>query len=261
MVGKVESYILDRISKEGAIHMTLIDPDKTDPKEAARIAKDAESAGTSAIMVGGSLGVSEAMTDELIREVKKCVKIPIILFPGSVSGVSKYADAIWFLSVLNSKNTYYLIGAQVQGAVIVKKYGLESIPLAYLILGDGGAVALVSEATPLPFSRPDLIAAYALAAEMLGFRFVYLEGGSGGLPVPPKVIMYVRKTISIPIVVGGGIKNYELARKATMAGADIIVTGTIVEETEDVKSAISNIVKGIKDGATMRASIKDYSKS
>jgi len=252
MVGRVEKYILNRISKEGAIHMTLIDPDKTSPKEAAEIAKEAEAAGTSAIMVGGSLGVSEAMTDELVKSVKKCVKVPVILFPGSVSGVSKYADAVWFLSVLNSKNTYYVIGAQVQGAVIVKKYGLESIPLAYLILGEGGAVALVSDATPLPFSRPDLIAAYALAAEMLGFRFVYLEGGSGGLPVPPEVITSVRRAVNIPIVVGGGIRNYDLARRATEAGADIVVTGTVVEEAKDVRRVISSIVSGVKEGAASR---------
>jgi len=252
MVGRVEKYILNRISKEGAIHMTLIDPDKTSPKEAAEIAKEAEIAGTSAIMVGGSLGVSEAMTDELVKSVKEYVKVPIILFPGSVSGVSKYADAVWFLSVLNSKNTYYVIGAQVQGAVIVKKYGLESIPLAYLILGEGGAVALVSDATPLPFSRPDLIAAYALAAEMLGFRFVYLEGGSGGLPVPPEVIMSVRRAINIPIIVGGGIRNYDLARRATEAGADIVVTGTVVEEAKDVRRVISSIVSGVKEGAASR---------
>jgi len=169
-----------------------------------------------------------------------------------VSGVSKYADAVWFLSVLNSKNTYYVVGAQVQGAVIVKKYGLESIPLAYLILGEGGAVALVSDATPLPFSRPDLIAAYALAAEMLGFRFVYLEGGSGGLPVPPEVITSVRRAVNIPIVVGGGIKNYDLARRATEAGANIVVTGTVVEEAKDVRRVISSIVSGVKEGAASR---------
>jgi len=251
-IGKVERYILERIDKEGAIHMTLIDPDKTSPEEAAEISREAEAAGTSAIMVGGSLGVSEAMTDELVKSIKERVRIPVILFPGSISGVSRYADAIWFLSVLNSKNTYYVIGAQVQGAVIVKKYGLESIPLAYLILGEGGAVALVSDTTPLPFSRPDLIAAYALAAEMLGFRFVYLEGGSGGSPIPPDVIMSVRRTVKIPIVVGGGIRNYELAKRATKAGADVVVTGTVVEEARDVRDVISRIVSGVREGAAVR---------
>jgi len=252
MRGRVERYILSRIESDGAIHMTLIDPDKTEPREAAEIASEAEAAGTSAIMVGGSLGVSESMTDELVKTVKERVGVPVILFPGSVSGVSRHADAVWFLSVLNSRNTYYVVGAQVQGAVIVKRYGLESIPLAYLILGEGGVVALVSEATPLPFSRPELIAAYALAAEMMGFRFVYLEGGSGGAPVPPEVIRAVRRAVSVPIVVGGGIRSYELARRAAEAGADVVVTGTVVEEASNVREVIGEIVRGVREGAAAR---------
>ena len=250
--GKVERYIKEKLEENGAIHMTLIDPDKTTPNEASKIAKSAEKVGSAAIMVGGSLGVSEHLLDEVIKKIKEEVNLPVILFPGSIAGISRYADAIWFLSVINSKNPYYIIGAQIQGAIIVKKYGLEPLPLAYLILGEGGTVALVSDTNPLPFTKPELIAAYALAAQMMGFRFVYLEGGSGGKPVPPEVIKCVRKTIDITLVVGGGIKNYELARRAVSAGADIIVTGTIVEESKNVEMALANIIKGIQDGVKLR---------
>jgi len=250
--GRVKEYILEEIRSKGAIHMTLLDPDRVNAEKAAEIAKEAARAGTSAIMVGGSIGVSEGMTDEVVLAVKSVTELPVILFPGSPTALSRHADAVWFISVLNSQNPYFITGAQMQGAPIVKRYGLEVLPLGYIIVGWGGAVSIVSYTRPLPFAKPEIVAAYALAAEYMGFEFVYLEGGSGGKPVPPKVVKAVRKTVTLPIVVGGGIRKPSTAEVLVKAGADIIVTGTITEEVSDVYSAIKGIVEGIREGVRAR---------
>ncbi len=241
--GKVESYILRRIKDIGKLHLTLIDPEKFSPQVAARIARDAESVGSSAILVGGSTISHTSQLDPVIKAIKKSVKIPVILFPGNISGISKFADAILFMSLLNSSNPYFLIGAQALGAPIVKKYSLEPIPLGYLILGQGGAAGIVGYARPIPYDRPELAAMHALAAQFLGMRFVYLEAGSGANePIPLEVVAYVRRALDIPLVVGGGIKTKTDAEKAFTAGADIIVTGTIVEKVGDVRDKLREII-------------------
>lgn len=246
MVGRVESYLLERIRRDGAIHMTLIDPEKVTSPAASRIARKAELCKTAAIMVGGSTVVSTAHLNNVIKTIKKTVKLPVILFPNNVTGISKHADAIWFMSLLNSVDPYFLIGAQVLGAPLVKKHGLEPIPLGYIIVGEGGAVGVVGRASPIPYDKPELAAAHALAAEYLGMRFIYLEAGSGAKsPVPTSMIKMVKKFISIPLIVGGGIKNGEQAKKIVCAGADAIVTGTILEKV-GTKDKIRELVESIR---------------
>jgi len=250
--GRVERYIIEAIRDRGAIHMTLIDPARTDGDSAARIAETAYSAGTSAIMVGGSIGVSEAMTDDVIVKVKEKVDLPVILFPGTPSGLSRYADAVWFLSVLNSTNPYFIVTGQAQAAPIVKKYKLEAIPLAYLILGKGGTVGHITHAKLIPFEKPEIAVAYSLAAQYMGFRFVYLEGGSGGDPVPPFLIKTVAENVSIPVITGGGIRSPDRAGEAVKAGAAIIVTGTVVEESPNVYEKLRPIIQAIEENSRRR---------
>jgi len=246
-IGKVEKYLLDKINKEGAIHITLIDPDKANNK-IIDVIPDIVHAGTSAIMIGGSIGVTESKIDELILTIKKNTKeIPIILFPGNISGISRYADAIWFMTLLNSSNTYYIIDAQAQGAVIIEKYKLEAIPMGYIIVGSGGAAGYIGHARCIPYEHPEIAAMYALAGSYLGMRFIYLEAGSGAKnPVPPEVISTVKRVIEGrgKLIVGGGIRTSEHAKTAVKAGADIIVTGTLIEEGEYTK--IIEIIKTIK---------------
>ncbi len=250
MVGHVERYLLEKIGCEGAIHVTLIDPEKVTLPQASRIANKAKSSGTSAIMVGGSTFVSTRHLDDVIRTVKRAVKIPVILFPNNVTGISRHADAIWFMSLLNSVDPYFLMGAQVLGAPLVKKYRLEPIPLGYIIVGDGGTAGVVGKAIPVPYNKPELAAAHALAGQYLGMRFIYLEAGSGAKKsVPPEMIRAVKRYIDVPLIVGGGIRYRRQALAAASAGADIIVTGNIVENTE-VKSKVSEIVKGIRSCRT-----------
>ncbi|MCD6358158.1 MAG: geranylgeranylglyceryl/heptaprenylglyceryl phosphate synthase [Thermoproteales archaeon] len=252
-MGRVEKYLMERLEERGALHMALVDPARMNGKEARKVAECAERAGSSAIMVGGSIGVSEAMVDEVVLSVKDATSLPVILFPGSPTGLSRYADAVWFLSVLNSTNPYFIIIGQVQGAPIVKRYGLETLPLAYLILGKGGTVGFISQARLIPYDKPEIAVAYSLAAQYMGFKFLYLEGGSGGEPVPPTLIRAVDENVEIPIITGGGIRTPELARRAVEAGADIIVTGTLVEEADDVYVRLRAVISAIEQAAQRKA--------
>lgn len=233
MVGPVEKYLLEKIENEGTIHLTLVDPEKVTPSSASHIAKEAEACDTTAIMVGGSTSFSTSHLDKVTKAVKESVRIPVILFPNNITGISRYADAIWFMSLLNSSDPYFLMGAQVLGAPIIKKFCLEPIPLGYIIVGEGGAVSVVGKAVPIPYNKPELAAAHALAAEYFGMRFVYLEAGSGvGNPVPCTMAKVVKNVINLPLIVGGGIRTGRQVKELAKAGVDIIVTGTVLEENE-----------------------------
>jgi phosphoglycerol geranylgeranyltransferase len=246
MVGPVEKSLLERIVSEGSIHITLIDPEKVTPPQASRIALKAKASGTAAIMVGGSTFVSAAHLDDVVKVVRRTVKIPIILFPNNVTGISRYADAIWFMSLLNSVDPYFLMGAQVLGAPLIKKYGLEPIPLGYIIVGEGGTAGIVGKAVAVPYNKAELAAAHALAGQYLGMRFMYLEAGSGArIPVPQEMIHIVKRYIDVPLIVGGGIRTRRQALAAASAGADIIVTGNVVEDG-GVRRRVSEIIEGIR---------------
>jgi phosphoglycerol geranylgeranyltransferase len=246
MVGSVEKYLLEKIEKEGTIHMTLIDPEKVTPSSASRLAKEAEACGTAAIMVGGSTSFSTSHLDDVVKALKESVKIPIILFPNNITGISRYADAIWFMSLINSSDPYFLVGVQVLGAPLIKKFGLEPIPLGYIIVGEGGAVSVVGKAVPIPYNKPELAAAHALAAEYFGMRFIYLEAGSGvGKPVPSEMAQAVKRVTGLPLIVGGGIRTGEQVKKIVEAGADIIVTGTVLEENKG-RYKIKELVDSMK---------------
>ena len=246
MVGLVEKYLLEKIEKEGTIHMTLVDPEKVTPSSASRIAKDAESCDTAAIMVGGSTSVSALHLDKVSKALKDSVKIPVILFPNNITGINRNADAIWFMSLLNSADPYFIMGAQVLGAPIIKKFGLEPISLGYIIVGEGGTVSVVGKAIPIPYNKPELAAAHALAAEYFGMHFVYLEAGSGvGNPVPADMIRTVKTVTNLPLIVGGGIRTGEQVKDIVKAGASIVVTGNVLEENKG-KSKITELVDNMK---------------
>jgi phosphoglycerol geranylgeranyltransferase len=246
MLGPVEKYLLEKIKSEGSIHITLIDPEKVTVPDASRIAENSKNSGTAAIMIGGSTFVSQVHLDDVVKSIKSSVDIPTILFPNNITGISSHANAIWFMSLLNSVDPYFLIGAQILGAPLVKKYGLEPISMGYIIVGEGGTAGIVGKAISVPYDKPELAAAHALAGQYLGMRFIYLEGGSGAThPVPPEMISAVKRLLDIPLIVGGGIRSKEQAIAAASAGADIIVTGNITE-TSDAKQRVSEIVGAIR---------------
>ena len=250
MLGPTEKYLLEKIKTEGSIHLTLIDPEEVSAQGASLIAENSKNSGTAAIMIGGSTFISETHLDDVVKAIKSRVNIPTILFPNNVTGISHLADAIWFMSLLNSVDPYFLIGAQILGAPLVKKYGLEPLSMGYIIVGDGGTAGIVGKAISVPYSKPELAAAHALAGQYLGMRFIYLEGGSGAKnPVPPEMIAAVKHALEIPLIVGGGIRTKEQAMSAATAGADIIVTGNVTE-TSDSKQKIAEIVGAIKRAKT-----------
>jgi phosphoglycerol geranylgeranyltransferase len=244
-IGEVESHLVNEIKVHGVAHLTLFDPEKLTPAAARQLAFDVKKAGTSAAMVGGSTATSVYQLDAIVKAIKTS-KLPVILFPNDVAGLSQHADAVFFMSLLNSINPYYLSGAQALGAPLVKRYRLEPIPLAYLIVGEhGGAAAFVGNANPIPYDKPELAVIYALAAEYLGMRFVYLEAGSGArYPVPPDMVRAVKKTCRMHIIAGGGIRTPSQAKSIVEAGAQLIVTGTIAEKTSVRK--LREIIRAIR---------------
>ncbi len=246
MIGPVERYLIDKIEVEGAVHVTLVDPEKVTPSQASKIADQARSSGTSALMVGGSTVSSTAHLNSVVKSIKRTVDVPVLLFPNNVTGISRYADAIWFMSLLNSTDPYFLVGAQVLGAPLVKRYKLEPIPLGYVIVGEGGTAGVVGKAVPIPYDKAELAAAHALAGKYLGMHFVYLEAGSGAKkPVPQEMVRAVKRFADVPLVVGGGIKTRNQALTVASAGADVIVTGNIMEN-DGAGHKVSRIIEGIK---------------
>lgn len=244
---KVYDYLLERRS-HGRLHMTLLDPDKQSPEEARKLAADAASAGTDAIMIGGSTGVTQDRLDRTVLAAKEGAKLPVILFPANASNLSPHADALYFMSLLNSREPRFIVGEQKIAAPIVKAWGLEAIPMAYLVVEPGMRAGEVGRADLLPRSNPVVAVQYAVAAEMFGMKLVYLEAGSGAPePVPAKIVKAVRAAIGIPVVVGGGIRSPEAARTVARAGADIVVTGTIVEVARD-GDVLRGIIEAVKAG-------------
>jgi phosphoglycerol geranylgeranyltransferase len=238
---------LEEKAAHGGVHLTLIDPDKQGPASALEMAKEASDGGTDGIMIGGSAGINQPILDATAKAIKGEVDLPIILFPGDVTGITRYADAIFFMSLLNSRNPYYITGAQAIGAPFVKRARMEAIPMGYIVIEPGGAVGYIGDAKLIPRSRGDIAAGYALAAQFMGMKLVYLEAGSGAEKhVPEEMIFQVKSLIDIPLIVGGGIRTGEDAARVVKAGADIIVTGTVVERVSDVKSKIEEITSAIR---------------
>jgi phosphoglycerol geranylgeranyltransferase len=150
------------------------------------------------------------------------------------------------MSMLNSADPYFLMGAQILGAPYIKKLNIEPLSMGYVIVGDGGMAGKVGKAIAVPYSNPTLAVAHALAGQYLGMRFIYLEGGSGAaIPVPQDMIRMVKQAIDVPLIVGGGIRTKEQALAAANAGADVIVTGNVTE-SRDANERISQIIRAIK---------------
>lgn len=213
----------------GPLCAALIDPENYSAASAANLAKTTQRAGASLIMVGGSTIGDQSYLDSVVTRIKRNVTIPVILFPGNITGVSRHADAILFSCLLNSTNPYFIIGAQALGAIHVHRSRLEAIPMGYLVFGSGSTTGFIGQVNGVPLDRPNLAVMYALAAGFLGMRTLYLEAGSGASrSIPPNVIRAVRKHYQGLLVVGGGIATPERAREAARAGADIIVVGNLL---------------------------------
>ena len=238
-------------TKKGPVCAALIDPEDFSPEEAAKTAKKSIAAGASLILVGGSTLANQGRLDDVVKAIKSHMQhdkshTPVVLFPGNITGVSRFADAILFSSLLNSTNPYFIIGAQALGAVEVYKSKIESIPMAYLVFGNNSATSFIGQANPIPTSKPNLAVIYALAAKYLGMRTLYLEAGSGsGEPIPSETIHAVKKVYDGLLIVGGGITRPEAASRAAGAGADILVIGNLLQKP-GFESTFEQIVTAAK---------------
>lgn len=246
MTGKVELFLKSELKKKNALLFVLIDSEVSKLESSRKLAQDVEKIGASAILVGGSSATDQIEMAQVVKGIKKGIKIPIILFPGNVTGVVPDADAILFSSLMNSENPYFITQAQALGAPSVLKFGLEPLPTAYLVIGDGTSAWFVGSARGIPFEKPKIAAAYALAAQFLGMRFVYLEAGSGAKSsVTPEMVKTVRKAFNGFLIVGGGIRDIKTATNLVKAGANALVIGTFLEKGGSVKK-LAEIAKAIQ---------------
>ncbi len=247
MVGdRVELFLKSELKKKNTLLFVLIDSEVSNLQASSKLAKDVEKIGASAILVGGSSAVDQIEMAQVVKGIKKGLKIPIILFPGNITGVVPDADAILFSSLMNSENPYFITQAQALGAPSVLKFGLEPLPTAYLVIGDGTSAWFVGAARGIPFEKPKIAAAYALAAQFLGMRFVYLEAGSGAKTnVTPEMVKTVRHIFNGFLIVGGGIKDVKTAQSLAKAGADALVIGTFLEKGGSIKK-LEEIAKAIQ---------------
>jgi putative glycerol-1-phosphate prenyltransferase len=223
----------------------LVDPDKTDLQQMDILLSLGEQAKIDYWFVGGSLVISSQL-DELVRHIKKNTSVPVVLFPGSPSQVTRQADALLYLSLISGRNPELLIGQHVLSAPFVKQSGLEILSTGYIVV-DGGApttVSYISNAAPIPADKEDIALCTALAGEMLGMKLIYMDAGSGAKqPITTFMIKRVADQISIPLIVGGGIKTPEKAQENCKAGADLIVVGNAIEKEVTLISEISAAIK------------------
>jgi phosphoglycerol geranylgeranyltransferase len=210
----------------------LIDPDKVNNHNMEQLISLAVAAQVDYFLVGGSLVISNYL-DECLQLIKKHCTIPTILFPGSPSQVSKYADALLYLSLISGRNPELLIGQHVISAPLVKKSGLEIMSTGYMVV-DGGApttVSYISNASPLPADKNEIAVCTAMAGEMLGMKLIYMDAGSGAKrAINENMIEKVAVSISVPLIIGGGIIEPEKAYRNCKAGADVIVVGNAIEK-------------------------------
>jgi len=239
--------LIKKVAKK-KLHFSLLDPDKQKPEAAGFLAKTAEEAGSSAVMVGGSTLISQQQVDETVKAIKANTSIPVILFPSGSKFLSKYADAVFFMSLLNSRNLEYVIREHVKGSSFVKHSGIEPISMGYVIVEPGMTAGRVGEADLIKKDDVETAVGYALAAQYLGMNFFYLEAGSGApAPASNEMIVAVKKNINIPLIVGGGIRSVMAAREKAKAGADIIITGTTLEKEKKLKQSLIDIIRAIEE--------------
>jgi phosphoglycerol geranylgeranyltransferase len=235
--------------KLGPLHVTLIDPDKQSPEKARTMALEAEEGGSDIILVGGTSGVDRKKMDDTTRQIKGRVDLPVILFPASSITLSPHADGILFMSLMNSRSVQFVNREAVMGSQAIREMGIEPIPTGYIVVEPGMLVGEVGDVSLLERDDCESAVCYALAAQYFGMKLFYLEGGSGvWTPVPAEMVREVKRTIDIPLVVGGGISNPGEARNIVSAGADIVVTGTLIEKDEDIVDSISELKRAMIEG-------------
>ena len=254
-------------AKVGPRHALLIDPGKQDVDLAARRALVAVERGTRLILVGGSTDTPDDVVHATCTGIQEALDlaamaasqnpegnedqwhVPVVLFPGGAHALSPAADGILFMMLMNSNEPRFLISEQVRGAPFIDQFGIDTVPTGYLVMAPGGDVGRVGKADLVHANEPERVRANALTASMYGFRLLYLEAGSGAeYPVNPDLIHAARSVDGLTVMVGGGLRNGDAVRRAVEAGADWVVTGTLIEETADstaLVQALDDVLSGL----------------
>ena len=225
----------------------LIDPDKVNDSNMEQLIRLSTEAKVDYFLVGGSLVISNYL-DDCVQFIKRNSTIPVILFPGSPNQVSKYADALLYLSLISGRNAELLIGQHVISAPVVKQSGLEIMSTGYIVV-DGGApttVSYISNATPIPSDKNEIAMCTAMAGEMLGMKLIYMDSGSGAKrPIAESMIQKVSQVIDVPLIIGGGIIEPEKAYLNCKAGADVIVVGNAIEKDPNLIKEMAAAVHSV----------------
>ncbi|MCD6398302.1 MAG: geranylgeranylglyceryl/heptaprenylglyceryl phosphate synthase [Candidatus Aenigmarchaeota archaeon] len=253
MINKTERYIHETIERDGVVFFGLIDPEPNN-KKTIEYAKAFYKGGADIILLGGSLGYAESyILDEIAKQIKEVAPIPLMLFPGNISGLTKYADALYYMSLMNSMNPYWITGAQALAAPSVKKLKIEAIPTSLIIVEPGETVGWVGEARPVLIHKPELAAAYAMAGKYMGHRMTILERGSGAPgPSPPEMFAAVKKAVGHPVICAGSSKNLDDIRKTIKAGADGIHIASLIEKSSNPFKKAEIIIKYTKKVGKMK---------
>ncbi|MCU0335268.1 MAG: geranylgeranylglyceryl/heptaprenylglyceryl phosphate synthase [Chitinophagaceae bacterium] len=246
MKHKLYDIFVERKAASKKSFAVLIDPDKVDKPALDELVQLATDAAVDYFFLGGSLVISNHL-DDCVQHIKAQSNIPVILFPGSPSQVSRYADALLYLSLISGRNPELLIGQHVISAPVVKQSGLEIMPTGYMVI-DGGApttVSYISNAAPIPSDKNEIAMCTAMAGEMLGMKLIYMDAGSGARrPISESMIEKVAGTIEAPLIIGGGITEPEKAYRNCKAGADVLVVGNAIEKDpsliKEIAAAIHN---------------------
>lgn len=249
-MGKVENYIKDGIARKGGLLFALIDPvDYKTPQEAINAGALSSDSGADVVLIGGSMGAQGELLDSVAKGIKEKSNVPVVLFPGNISTVTRYADAVYFMSLLNSRNPYWISQAQMLAAPTVRKLGIEALPVGYIVIEPGGTVGWVGDVNLVPRDKPSIAAALALSAEMTGSRLVLTDSGSNPKTghMPLEMITAVSRAITVPYIVGGGVKTPKEAAAVISAGAGAVQIGTALESGGDLKKKVSELASAIHE--------------
>lgn len=247
MKHRLYDIFVERKKLQKKCFAVLIDPDKVAEPQLDELIRLSNDARVDYFFVGGSLVISNHL-DQVVQYIKANCSIPVILFPGSPSQVSRYADALLYLSLISGRNPELLIGQHVISAPVVKKSGLEIMPTGYMVI-DGGApttVSYISNAAPIPRDKNEIAMCTAMAGEMLGMKLIYMDAGSGArFPITESMIEKVSQVIEAPLIIGGGITDPEKAYLNCKAGADIIVVGNAIEKDPALIKEIADAIHSL----------------
>ncbi len=253
MVEKVECYIHETLESNGKMLFCLIDPvDYKDESSAIRNGITLAKGGADAVIIGGSIGAQGDLLNNVSKQIKENIDVPLIIFPGNIATITPYADAIYFMSLLNARNPYWITQAQTLSAPLIKQFGIEPLPVGYIVVKPGGTVGWVGDANMVPREKPKIAAALAMAGEFLGHRIIITDAGSdpkmmGYGPVPNALIRSVRSAISCPYIVAGGVSTLKQLRDVYSNGGDIAQIGTAFENVSDTYKRVRSFSRITKE--------------